>query len=119
MRDLARWLRYAVHGETEHPRAARRRPRRGPARNAKYRAWIRSLPSAVSGEYGCEAAHTGTDGGMRQKASDYSCIPLTAEEHAEYHRIGREEFERGNHIDCRAIVAELNRLWFRYADLVK
>ena len=43
-RSLTRWLHYAVHGE-RGPRASRRRPRRGPARNWQYRRWIGSLPS--------------------------------------------------------------------------
>jgi hypothetical protein len=116
---LIRFLRYAVLGETKHPRGARRRPRRGPARSWKYRGWIRTLPSAVSGALGCEAAHTGDDGGMGQKPSDYSCIPLTFEEHCEYHNIEREAFESRYGISCRQIVGDLNRLWFKYARLVK
>jgi hypothetical protein len=81
---------------------------RSPARNHKYRAWIRTLPCACCGlEPAGEAAHTGSDGGMRQKASDYSCIPLCSDCHRfaahAYHRIGRAAFEtRFN----------LNRAWF-------
>lgn len=116
---LVRYLRFAIHGETVHPRAARRPARRGPARNWKYRAWIRSLPSAVSGRTGCEAAHTGDDGGMSQKASDYSCIPLTREEHEELHRSGRVEFERAHQVDIAALVKRLNHDWFAYAKEVK
>ncbi|MGO9893603.1 MAG: hypothetical protein ACLPX8_05230 [Bryobacteraceae bacterium] len=118
-RRVVRYLRYAIHGETQRPRAPRRPARRGPARNWKYRAWIRSLPSAVSGLPGCEAAHTGTDGGMRQKASDYSCVPLTPEEHIEYHRVGKREFERATGLDCGHLVQRLNRDWFRLRNYVK
>lgn len=110
-KSLVRYLRYAVLGETVHPRAARRKPRRGPARSAKYRAWIRTLPSAVSGAGPCEAAHTGDDGGMAQKASDYSCIPLTTEEHLEYHRFGRDAFEQSYKVDCRLLVHGLMAAW--------
>jgi Protein of unknown function (DUF968) len=109
-----------VHGRL--PQRAPRRTRcfdRGPARNWKYRAWIRTLPSAVSGQEGCEAAHTGSDGGMRQKASDYSCIPLTPEEHREYHQIGKADFEAKYGIDCATLVKRLNRDWFQYGRLVK
>lgn len=48
---------------------------------------------------------------MRQKASDYSCIPLTAAEHREYHQIGKRAFEAKYGLDCAALVAELNRVW--------
>ncbi len=116
---LARWLMYAVHGERSSRRAPRRRARRGPARNWKYRRWIRSLPSAVSGALGCEAAHTGDDGGMAQKPSDYTCLPLTPAEHIEYHRFGRTAFETRHGLDCRALVKRLNHDWFAYAGRVK
>ena len=50
MTSLGNWLMYRVHGETVHPRKTRRtRARRGPARNWKYRAWIRTLPCLVCG----------------------------------------------------------------------
>jgi hypothetical protein len=113
---LVDYLRYAVHGERVTIRRPRRRPRRsGAARNWRYRGWIRTLPSVISGMPGAEAAHTGDDGGMSQKASDYTCIPLTAEEHREYHQVGRREFERRHGIDCRELVAELNHAWFAHA----
>jgi hypothetical protein len=90
---------------------------KGPARNWKYRAWIRSLPCAVCGaDPAGEAAHTGSDGGMRQKSSDYSCIPLCTDCHTQaphaYHRIGREAFETHHSIDIADWVRRLNRLWF-------
>lgn len=123
MNRTIRFLRAAVLGETtfeRSPRRRRRAARRGPSRNWKYLAWIRSLPSAVSGiEGACEAAHTGSDGGMRQKASDYSCIPLTIEEHREYHQIGKAAFERRHGIDCQDIARDLAGTWFRYAAEVK
>jgi hypothetical protein len=37
-------------------------------------------------------AFTGSDGGMGQKASDYSCVPLCADCHN--HRAGKGTFER-------------------------
>lgn len=120
-RSTMGYLRFAVWGETEHGRRSpRRRPAgRGASRNWRYRAWIRTLPSAVSGAEGCEAAHTGDDGGMAMKASDYSCIPLTVEEHREYHRVGRAAFERRNGIDCRELTKRLNHDWFAYSGSVK
>jgi hypothetical protein len=100
-------------------RRALRKRRTSRARDWRYRAWIRSLPSAVSGYRGSEAAHTGTDGGMSMKASDFSCIPLTPEEHREYHRIGKRAFERKHEIDCQRIVERLNEIWVRYSREVK
>ena len=113
-----RQIYFAVHG-VRPPRHSPRKRRRGPARNWKYLAWIRTLPSAVSGAYGCEAAHTGSDGGMRQKASDYSAIPLTHDEHMELHRIGREDFEAQYDINLARAVASLRHCWFAYSSEVK
>jgi Protein of unknown function (DUF968) len=114
-----KWLYYQIHG-VKPARSPRRRPTgRCPARSWKYRGWVRTLPSAISGLEGCEAAHTGTDGGMKQKASDYSCIPLTPEEHREYHQIGKAEFEAKYGIDCATLVKRLNHDWFAYRSLVK
>ena len=105
-------------------RLPQRRPRRTwsprkPARNWKYRAWIRSLPSAVSGELGCEACHTGSDGGTAMKASDYSCVPLTHDEHMRLHGLGRAQFEALHDIDISALVKRLNHDWFAYSKEVK
>jgi hypothetical protein len=88
-------------------------------RNSRYKAWIRTLPSAVSGYRGCEAAHTGSDGGAKLKASDYSCIPLTMREHAEYHQIGKQSFERKYGLSCEDVVRRLNEVWFRFSREVK
>lgn len=116
MRALERWLHQAIHG-TPAPRAPRRRPRRGPTRNWKYRAWIRTLPSVVSGRPGCEACHT-VNNGMSSKGSCYTCVPLTPEEHREYDA-GREAFEQKYGISMAATVRDLNHAWFAYAREVK
>lgn len=92
-----------------------RPPRRLPVRKAArwhvdepYKAWVRTLPSVISGAYGCDAAHTGTDGGMRYKAHDKTTVPLTRKEHREYHRIGRRLFEVKYVISFDAVVQRLN-----------
>jgi cytochrome c553 len=82
-------------------------------RDYKYLAWIRSLPCAACGmERASEAAHTGSDGGMRIKASDTSCIPLCPRCHRTgskaYHTIGRPAFEREHGLDIDALVAQLS-----------
>ena len=91
-------------------------PRKGPARDEAYKAWIRTLPCVGCGlNRRSEAAHTGRDGGMSMKASDYSCVPLCANCHTQspgaYHRVGKREFERTHRINFGGLVAELNEEW--------
>lgn len=112
-KSVIRYLQYAVNGRRARFRKPPRKSKNGPPRDYRYRAWIRTLPSAVSGQAGCEAAHTGTGGGMRQKASDYSCIPLIPEEHLEYHTIGKKDFYLKYGLDVEGLVKRLNDLWFR------
>ena len=97
-------------------RKAPRRALGGPTRSWRYRQWIRSLPCAACGlEPAGEAAHTGSDGGLRQKSSDFSAIPLCPDCHrfgpGAYHAIGRRQFERRRSIDIDALVRRLNDLW--------
>ena len=117
-RTFLRWLYHQIHGKPLG-KASPRKPRRGPARDYRYKAWIRSLPSMVSGKHGCEAAHTGSDGGMSMKASDYTCVPLTPEEHREYHQIGRASFERKYGVSFQQAVRRLSELWFSLGRLTK
>ena len=120
MSALENWLHYKIYDERpKRKMRVRHHPRNGPPRSFKYRQWIRSLPSCISGRMGCEAAHTGTDGGMRQKASDYSCVPLTPAEHREYHQIGKQAFEAKYTVSFESQVWALNLTWKRYAGLVK
>lgn len=96
-----------------------RRIYRGPARNPKYLAWIRTLPCLVCERTPCHAAHTGSDGGTAQKPSDYSAVPLCADHHVvavgAYHnsRIGKLEFERRHGISFEVEVQRLNAIWER------
>jgi hypothetical protein len=113
---LRRWLAYEVLEKTIQKPPQRAGESRGPARDWKYRAWVRSLPCAACGiEPAGEAAHTGNDGGMRQKASDFSCIPLCRDCHTigphAYHSIGRKEFELQHKLDIGRLVQRLNACW--------
>jgi hypothetical protein len=79
-------------------------------------AWIRELSCKACGSEGrSEAAHTGSDEGMSQKASDYSCVPLYADCHTQapcaYHRVGKRAFERHYGICLARVVTQLNREW--------
>lgn len=116
---LKRWLVREIHGRDipRKPPQMASKLKQGPARNSRYKAWIRSLPCASCDRTPSEAAHTGSDGGLKQKASDYSCIPLCTDCHTQaagsYHQIGRAEFERRHQLDIRGLVKRLNRLWFK------
>lgn len=72
-------------------------------RDGRHLAWIRTLPSAVSGREGCVAAHISfadqrfgkPKRGKGTKADDRWCLPLTPYEHTDgpnaQHRTGDEE----------------------------
>lgn len=107
MTRLEQWLQWKVVGKWTRRTRPRKNRYSGPYRDPQYLDWIRSQPSCVSGEGPCQAAHTGHDGGMRQKSSDLTAVPLTPREHREYHRIGRAEFERRYGVDFDYIVEGL------------
>lgn len=117
-RQLRRYLMKEVHGvDLPRRKPIRKAIQNGPARNWKYRQWIRSLPCAACGiEPAGEAAHTGSDGGMSQKSSDYSCVPLCSDCHTQapdaYHRVGKAAFEVGRNVFVAELVKRLNRIWF-------
>ena len=113
--QLCSYLARVIHGRKPQ-RQASGSTRRGPLRDEGYKAWIREMPCIVCGVEGrSEAAHTGTDGGMSQKASDYSCVPLCSDCHTQapgaYHRIGKRAFEQKHDLHFVRIVAQLNREW--------
>lgn len=115
----SRWLYYQVHGTKPPRKSPRHLSGRGPARNWKYRSWVRSFHCASCGTVNdVEAAHTGSDGGMRQKASDYSCIPLCSDCHTQAphsHHRNRQECEERIHrrlnMTISQLVKSLNREW--------
>jgi hypothetical protein len=118
--QLEAYLAHVVLGrklrQRERIRSRSGPPRQGPARDEDYRAWIRSLPCcACLAEGRSEAAHTGADGGMSMKASDYSCVPLCPDCHTRgplaYHRIGKRAFESVQGVRFASIVAHLRREW--------
>lgn len=113
--QLRSYLAYAVHGR-KPPRRTASSTRRGPPRDPAYLAWIRDMPCIGCGIEGhSEAAHTGRDGGMSMKASDYSAVPLCSGCHTQapdaYHRVGKRAFERRHGLCCERIVARLNQQW--------
>jgi hypothetical protein len=90
-------LAYLITGRTLPRRRKKRRFARKPSasRSEQYKAWIRTLECLVPGcqLHPVQAAHTGTDGGMAIKASDWSCVPLCEFHHLLYHQHGKHEFE--------------------------
>jgi hypothetical protein len=48
---------------------------------------------------------------MSQKASDYSCVPLTPAEHREYHQIGKAAFARKHGLDYDTCARRLYAEW--------
>ena len=123
-KKLEAYLAYQIHGKKspsplkKPPQQARipipkkrAKPRRGPERSEKYKAWIRTLPSILTGKTPCEACHTGTDGGMRMKASDFSCVPMTRKEHIEYHATSRAAMERKYGVSFAGACAALRAEW--------
>src|SRR4051794_5052024 len=114
-KQLRSYLAWAIQGRKPQRRATSPM-RQGPPRDQAYLAWIREMPCIICRAKGrTQAAHTGTDGGMSQKASDYSCVPLCADCHTHapgaYHRIGKRAFEEQHGLSFAAIVTRLNAHW--------
>ena len=83
-----------------------------PTRDARYLAWIRTLPCLVCGATrGIEASHTGPRG-LGQKSPDTSAIPLCHQHHRtgsdSYHRLGARRFAQVHNLDIPVIVRLLN-----------
>ena len=102
---LHSYLAWALYGRNSE-RLPHSKARKGPPRDEDYKTWIRTLPCSACGNEGrSEASHTGSDGGMSMKASDYSCVPLCRECHLTgpyaYHRIGKRAFERVHDVMLR------------------
>jgi len=94
-----------------------------PVRAPDHLAWIRTLPSVVSGQYGCEAAHINfadrrfgkPERGKGTKADDRWVLPLTPEEHRTapdaQHKTGRERAWWDAHgIDATTLANDLWRV---------
>jgi hypothetical protein len=73
-----------------------------PFRSKRYTDWVKSLPSVVSGRPADDPHHIKCPGfGGTAKCSDLFTIPLTRDEHDEFHRIGWKSWEEKYAIDQR------------------
>ncbi|MHA6684446.1 hypothetical protein [Mesorhizobium sp. A556] len=78
-------------------------------------AFIRKLPSAVSGAYGCQACHIRAGSavhrkkwtGGQQKPDDCWTLPLTSDEHRDQHSGAELEFWKHHGIDPFGLAADL------------
>ncbi len=108
----------------------RRKPRRGVLKDAKYLAWIRSLPCIICQPnvlqmldvasftpiVRSESAHAGTRG-LGQKCSDRETLPLCKFHHRtgpESHHVLGKGFWEYQGLDRWGIIAELQRLYEEY-----
>jgi hypothetical protein len=101
----------------------RSKPRRGPLRDPKYRAWCREQLCLITIKYGSliasvandddavcslgppnDPAHT-ENNGTSSKGPDSSCVPLCRKHHNEYDA-GREVFEKKYGVSMKKIAAE-------------
>lgn len=87
----------------------------------KHLAWVRSLPSCVSGRRADIEAHhllRGAGRGFGRKAHDSEVVPLTHDEHMALHHHGNEPgwFSEQGVRDPYGIANELWRIWLRFSE---
>lgn len=109
------FISFTKAGKVQRKRLApRSKTNRKRPRNIPYMLWIKTLPCAVCGRNGAEAAHTGRRG-LGQKAPDEQCIPLCPDHHR--HRrdaldvAGPRRFQKIHGIDIKALVVRLQAVW--------
>lgn len=86
-----------------------------PLKLEEHKAWIRGLPSLISGRRDVEAAHISmrdasagkVSRGKSQKASDCWIVPLDRDLHREIHAVGEPEFAKRYGVDLVKIAAAL------------
>lgn len=86
-------------------------------KDERHLAFIRTLPSVLSGAYGCEACHIRygdpmyrkSRTGKGRKPDDAWTVPLTPEEHREQHSMNEVQFWNRYRIDPLAIAHDLYR----------
>jgi hypothetical protein len=80
-------------------------------RNEPHLKFVASLPSVISGRFGCQAAHVSyadprfgkPERGKGKKADDVFTVPLTPQEHADQHNCNEREWWRQAGIDPTSV----------------
>lgn len=76
-------------------------------KNKKYTDWVKSQPSCISCRPADDPHHIkGRGYGGTGKRSDILTIPLTRDEHTEFHNIGWETWEKKYNVDQRDLVLD-------------
>lgn len=78
-----------------------------PFRSKKYTDWVKTQPSAISGRPADDPHHIkrpGFSGSV--KCSDLWTIPLTHDEHAEFHSMGWRSWEAKHNVDQRELAMQ-------------
>lgn len=94
-------------------------PKKKASKSPSYLDFVRSLPCAVTGRYGVQAAHLSAAApryghygrGKQRKASDRWVLPMAPEEHARQHNIGEMAFWRAAGINPYILALTLFGLW--------
>lgn len=99
------------------PVKRRRKPRRGPMRDLKYRRWLSDKCACLIA--GCyhftiDPAHT-KNNGMSSKGPDSSCVPLCRGHHEEYDA-GKNAFEKKYRLDMTAEAKKYYELYRQEMD---
>jgi hypothetical protein len=93
----------------------------------KHLAFVRTLPSVISGQFGVEACHIRFgDGrynkpttGKAQKPSDCWVLPLTPEEHRDQHSRNEVQWWKSHGIDPCRLANEIYQLSGDYEEAVR
>ena len=84
-------------------------------RDEKYRDWVKTLPCLECMKPAPSEAHHTETGGIGIKGSDYSCVPLCLNHHAEWHNT---KGKRGG-LGIDALESILSRLKACYPGIIK
>lgn len=94
-------------------------PKSKPKKSKDYLSFIHSLPCAVSGIHGVEAAHLSMAApkyghygrGKGSKVSDRWALPLSADAHRRQHSMSEHEFWREAGINPHVLALTIHGLW--------
>lgn len=99
-------------------------PKQKPAKKADYLSFIRSLPCAVTGRYGVEAAHVSYAAphylhygrGKGHKADDRWALPLSPDAHRDQHSHNEKEWWQRQGINPHELALTIFGAWCAWGD---